>query len=95
MERTPLTHHVLELPGLQKHGRSNKTLTGKRPVPNTSRNCKVVLTIKFSMGKVEWLARQRREIEGGVAEMAKLTANQQWAIALAWATLQWVPHWVI
>ena len=95
MERAPLTHHVLELPGLQKHGRSNKTLTGKRTVPNTSRNCKVVLTIKFSIGKVEWLARQRREIEGGVAEMAKLTANQQWAIALAWATLQWVPHWVI
>ena len=43
----------------------------------------VVLTLfektRTGGGSPEWLARQRRKIEGGVAEMAKLTANQQWA----------------
>ena len=44
----------------------------------------VVLTLfektRAAGGSPQWLARQRRKIEGGVAEMAKLTANQQWAV---------------
>ena len=44
----------------------------------------VVLTLfektRTAGGSPQWLARQRRKIEGGVAEMAKLTANRQWAV---------------
>ena len=44
----------------------------------------VVLTLfektRTGGGSPEWLARQRRKIEGGVAEMAKLTAKQRWAV---------------
>lgn len=31
-------------------------------------------------GSPEWLARQRRKIEGGVAEMARLVGSRQWAV---------------
>lgn len=31
-------------------------------------------------GSPEWLARQRRKIEGGVAEMAKLVGTRTWAV---------------
>ena len=30
-------------------------------------------------GSLEWLARQRRKIDGGVAEMAKIVGSRQWA----------------
>ena len=53
MGRTPLTHRVLELRGLHQHGRSTKALVGKRKVPNTSCNYKVVLPGKISMDKVK------------------------------------------
>ena len=42
-------------------------------------------------GSPEWLARQRRKIEGGVAEMARLVGQRQWASALAWETLPSAP----
>lgn len=31
-------------------------------------------------GSPEWLARQRRKIEGGMAEMARLVGTRQWAV---------------
>ena len=31
-------------------------------------------------GSPEWLARQRRKIEGGMAEMARLVGQRQWAV---------------
>ena len=31
-------------------------------------------------GSAEWLARQRRKIEGGVGEMAKLVGDREWAV---------------
>lgn len=31
-------------------------------------------------GSAEWLARQRRKIEGGVGEMAKLVGEREWAV---------------
>ena len=31
-------------------------------------------------GSPEWLARQRRKIDGGVAEMAKIVGTRQWAV---------------
>ncbi len=31
-------------------------------------------------GSAEWLARQRRKIEGGVAEMAKMVGSRPWAV---------------
>ena len=44
----------------------------------------VVLTLFEKMraggGSPEWLARQRRKIEGGVAEMAKLVGARLWAV---------------
>ena len=33
----------------------------------------------------EWLARQRRKIEGGVAEMARLAGQRQWAVGDAFS----------
>ena len=45
----------------------------------------VVLTLfektRSGGGSAEWLARQRRKIEGGVAEMSKLVADCTWAVA--------------
>lgn len=45
----------------------------------------VVLTLfektRSGGGSAEWLARQRRKIEGGVAEMSKLVADRAWAVA--------------
>ena len=45
----------------------------------------VVLTLfektRAGGGSGEWLARQRRKIEGGVAEMSKLVADRTWAVA--------------
>ena len=45
----------------------------------------VVLTLfektRAAGGSSEWLARQRRKIEGGVAEMSKLVADRTWAVA--------------
>src|SRR5262245_59612594 len=35
---------------------------------------------------VEWGARQRRKIEGGVKEMSSATANGRWVIASDWVT---------
>lgn len=44
----------------------------------------VVLTLFEKMraggGSPEWLARQRRKIEGGVAEMAKMVGSRTWAV---------------
>ena len=31
-------------------------------------------------GSPEWLARQRRKIDGGIAEMARLVGDRQWAV---------------
>ena len=31
-------------------------------------------------GSLEWLARQRRKIDGGIAEMARLVGSRQWAV---------------
>ncbi len=31
-------------------------------------------------GSAEWLARQRRKIEGGIGEMAKLVGEREWAV---------------
>ena len=43
----------------------------------------VVLTLFEKMraggGSPEWLARQRRKIDGGLAEMAKIVGSRQWA----------------
>ncbi len=43
----------------------------------------VVLTLFEKMraggGSLEWLARQRRKIDGGLAEMAKIVGSRQWA----------------
>ena len=43
----------------------------------------VVLTLfekmRASGGSPEWLARQRRKIDGGLAEMAKIVGSRQWA----------------
>ncbi len=36
-------------------------------------------------GSPEWLARQRRKIEGGVAEMARLVGQRQWAVGKAFS----------
>ena len=36
-------------------------------------------------GSPEWLARQRRKIEGGVAEMARLVGQRQWAVGEAFS----------
>ena len=44
----------------------------------------VVLTLFEKMrtggGSLEWLARQRRKIDGGVAEMAKMVSSRTWAV---------------
>ena len=34
-------------------------------------------------GSPEWLARQRRKIEGGMAEMARLVGQRQWAVGVS------------
>ena len=31
-------------------------------------------------GSLDWLARQRRKIDGGIAEMARLVGSRQWAV---------------
>ncbi len=36
--------------------------------------------IRAGGGSPEWLARQRRKIEGGIAEMAGLVGKRQWAV---------------
>ena len=36
-------------------------------------------------GSPEWLARQRRKIEGGVAEMARLVGTRPWAVGEAFS----------
>jgi glutathione S-transferase len=36
-------------------------------------------------GSPEWLARQRRKIEGGMAEMARLVGQRQWAVGEAFS----------
>lgn len=45
----------------------------------------VVLTLfekkRAGGGSAEWLARQRRKIDGGVAEMSKLVVDRTWAVA--------------
>ena len=44
----------------------------------------VVLTIfeklRAGGGSPEWLARQRRKIDGGIAEMARLVGSRRWAV---------------
>ena len=41
--------------------------------------------MRAGSGSPEWLARQRRKIEGGVAEMARLVGERQWAVGEAFS----------
>ena len=41
--------------------------------------------MRASGGSPEWLARQRRKVEGGLAEMARLVGQRQWAVGEAFS----------
>ena len=70
--RTPQTHRVLELPGLQKHKQWRKTLVGKCTAPTHP------ATIKSSIPRCRSFPGMQTATWWQPG-MAKLTANRQWA----------------
>ena len=79
---------------LQPAGKSCKDIDGHLAARKLEVLCDgvcdaVVLSLFEKMraggGSPEWLARQRRRIEGGIAEMAGLVGKRQWAVGEAFS----------